>query len=85
MKEFKIGGKVTISENEIYRIIDIVNINGKKYYLSSMEQKNSIAKVFEVINDNNDTYIKIIEDPIIIKEVAKKVIESVYGKSYGNK
>ena len=84
MKEFKIGGKVTISENEIYRIIDIVDIDGKKYYFSSMEQNHS-AKVFEVIKDNDDTYIKIIEDPNIIKEVAKKVIESVYGKSYGNK
>ena len=29
--ELKIGGKITLSENEVYYILEIVNYEGKKY------------------------------------------------------
>ena len=75
MKEFKIGGKVTISEDESYRIIDIIERNGKTYYFSCTENKPIIPKIFERIDENGEVFIVMVEDPIIIKEISEKIIE----------
>lgn len=74
MKEFKIGGKITISENESYRIVDIVELYGKKYYFSCTEKKPIIPKVFERIDEDGETFINIVENPEIIKEISEKIL-----------
>ncbi len=75
MKEFKIGGKVKISDDEIYRIVDIIERNGKTYYFSCTEKKPILPKIFERIEENGETFIKIIEDAEIIREISEKIIE----------
>lgn len=75
MKEFKIGGKVTINENESYRIIDIIKKDGKTYYFSCTNQKPIEPKIFQRIEDNGKTYIEIVENPEIIKEIAEKILK----------
>ncbi len=74
MKEFKIGGKVTISQDESYRIIDIVEIDGKKYYFSCTDKKPVVPKIFERIDENGETFINIVENPEIIKKVSEKIL-----------
>lgn len=75
MKEFKIGGKVTINENESYRIVDIIEKDGKKYYFSCTDKKTITPKVFERIEEDGKVYIEIVENPKIIKEIAEKIIK----------
>ena len=75
MKEFKIGGKVVISENESYRIIDIVDLDENIYYFACTESKPIKPKVFERIEENGKTYINIVENPEIIKKVSEKILK----------
>lgn len=75
MKEFKIGGKVTIDENETYRIVDIIEKNNKKYYFACTEKKPVKPVVFQRIEENGDVFLKIEEDKQIIKEIAEKIIQ----------
>lgn len=79
MKEFKIGGRVVINEKESYRIIDIVTINDKLYYFACTEQKPIKPKVFEKIENGGKTYINIVENPKIIKEISEKILKSSNG------
>lgn len=75
MKEFKVGGKVTISKNESYRIIDIIEKDGKTYYFSCTDKKPIEPKIFERIEEDGKTYIEIVENPQIIKEISEKIIK----------
>lgn len=75
MKEFKIGGKVTISENESYRIVDIIEKDGKTYYFSCTEKKPILPKIFERIEEDGKVYIEIVENPKIIKEISEKILK----------
>ena len=79
MKEFKIGGKITIDENESYRIVDIVTIKDKIYYFACTEQKPIVPKVFERIENGEKVYIHIVENPEIIKEISEKILKSANG------
>lgn len=74
MYEFKIGGKVTLSENEKYMIVDIIEYEGEKYYFASSVKKPIIPKLFQKIDEDGETYIKFIEDPKIIKYVTNKIV-----------
>lgn len=76
MKEFKIGGKVTISENETYRIVDIIEKDGKTYYFACTDQKPISPIVFERVEENGKVFIAIEDDPKIIKEIAETILES---------
>lgn len=76
MKDFKIGGKVTISENETYRIVDIVEKDGKTYYFACTEQKPIIPIVFERVEEDGKTFIAVEEDKEIIKEIAEIVLKN---------
>lgn len=74
MKEFKIGGEVTLGENEKYIIVDIIEYEGEKYYFASTSKKPVIPKVFRRIDEDGKTYIDFVEDPKIIKYIADKVV-----------
>lgn len=79
MKDFKIGGKVIINEEESYIIVDIVTIKDKIYYFACTEQKPIKPKVFERIENGGKTYINIVENPEIIKEISEKILKSSNG------
>ena len=74
MKEFKIGGIVTLSENEKYIIVDIVEIENEIYYLASTNKKPIIPKVFRRIEENGKTFIDFVEDKNLIKKISNKII-----------
>ena len=50
MNEFKIGGTVTIDENEKYVIVDIVKIDDITYYFSATKTKPIVPKIFRRID-----------------------------------
>ena len=68
MNEFKIGGTVTIDENEKYVIVDIVKIDDITYYFSATKTKPIVSKIFRRIDEGKNTFIEIIEDKNIIKK-----------------
>lgn len=74
MKEFKIGGKVTLGENEKYIIVDIIEYEGEKYYFASSDRKPIVPKVFQRIDEDGKTFIKFVEDIKIIKYITNKVV-----------
>ncbi len=73
MKEFKIGGKLKLTENEEYIIVDIIEYNNEIYYFASSVKKPITPKVFQRIDEDGKTYINFVEDKEIIKYIAKKV------------
>lgn len=75
MNEFKIGGKVTLGENEEYIIVDIIEYESEIYYFASTANKPIIPKVFQRIDENGKTYINFIDDPKIMKYIADKVVK----------
>lgn len=74
MKEFKIGGKLTLGDNEEYFIVDIINYENNIYYFASPTKKPIIPKVFQRIEDDGKVYVKFVEDPEIKKYIANKVV-----------
>lgn len=74
MNEFKIGGKVTLDENEKYIIVDIIEYENELYYFASSIKKPIIPKVFKRTDKNGRTYIEFIEEPQILKYIADKVV-----------
>lgn len=74
MKEFKIGGKVTLGEDESYIIVDIIEYEDNTYYLVSSTKKPIIPKVFQRIEEDGKVYIEFVDDPKIIKYIANKVV-----------
>lgn len=75
MNEFKIGGEITLGENEKYIIVDIVKIDDEIYYFASTRKKPIIPKIFQRIDENGKTYIDFIDDPEIIKKVTNKIMK----------
>lgn len=74
MKEFKVGGKVKLAENEEYRIVDVIEYNGEKYYFASSCKKPINPVVFKRINDGEKTFIEFINDTEILKYISNKII-----------
>lgn len=75
MKEFKVGGKVVLGENESYLIVDIVNYEGETYYFASSIQKPIIPKIFQKIEEDGKIYVKFIDDIKIVKAITNKVVK----------
>lgn len=74
MGEFKIGGKVTLGEDETYIIVDIIKYEKELYYFASSTKKPITPKVFQRIDEEGKVYIDFIEDPKILKYIADKVV-----------
>ena len=74
MKEFEIGGKITLSENERYIILDVIEKESEKYYFCCTQNKPIIPAIFERIDMFDSTYIKSVNDEKILKEIGEKII-----------
>ena len=73
--EFKIGGKITLSEDRKYYILDINELNGEKYLFCTTavgKIKPAVLKTGEI---DGKTKVKIEEDPIIIRDITTKILE----------
>lgn len=73
--EFKIGGKITLKDDESYLIVDIVEENQTKYYFCSTMKKPISPKVFEKEEKDGKTFVRLVEDNDLIAKIANKVIE----------
>ena len=73
--ELKIGGKITLSEDRKYYILDIIELDGEKYLFCTSavgKIKPAVLKIGEV---DGKTKVKIEEDPMIIREISTKILE----------
>lgn len=75
MEEYKVGGKITLGENETYIIVDIIEFEGTNYYFCCTSTKPIIPVVFERAEFDGEVFVKKVEDLRIIKYVTQKIIE----------
>lgn len=75
MNEFKIGGKITLDDGKVYRIIDIVLEDNIEYYFCCTTKKNIQPKVLIKKEIDGKVFIKEIENPKILKKIALKILK----------
>ncbi len=75
MKEYKVGGKITLEDKKCYRIIEIFRFNEKDYLFCCTTEKPIIPKLFEKIEENGKIFVKPEEDLHIMKEVTLKILD----------
>ncbi len=75
MKEFKIGGKLTLKDNKAYRIVDIVNYNEDEYFFCCTVEKPIEPKVFQRKEVDGKTFIKFVKDPEMLKNIALRILK----------
>lgn len=76
MKEFKIGGKITLEDNNSYRILDIIEYKGKKYLFCCTEIKPIRPQVLVCKEINDEIYVSVEGNPKILLEISKLVINN---------
>ena len=75
MKEFEIGGKITLEDNKQYRIVDIINEEGIDFYFCCTVDKNIEPKVLVKKELDGKVFIKEVTKPKIMKKVMLKMIK----------
>ncbi len=75
MKEFKIGGKITLEDGNIYRIVDIIREDNEKYYFCCTVEKNIKPKVLIKKEIDGKVFIKEIIDPKILQKIASQILK----------
>lgn len=73
--ELKIGGKITISDNEKYYILEIFELNESKYLFCTTAVGKIKPVVLKVGNIDGETRVKIEKDPKIIGDISSKILE----------
>ena len=74
MDNFKIGGKITLDDNESYIIVDIVKEDLKTYLFCSTTKKPILPVVLECIEEKGNILVTIVNDAIILNKIARKVL-----------
>ena len=74
--EFKIGGKITLSENKKYYILDIIELDGEKYLFCTTAVGKIKPVVLKTGEIDGKTKVKIEENPVIIRDVSSKILEN---------
>lgn len=74
MKEFKIGGKITLEDGREYRIVDIIKEENKEYYFCCTVEKNVKPKVLIKKEIDGKVFMKEIKNPKILHKIALKIL-----------
>jgi len=74
VKEFKIGGKITLKDNTVYRIVDIIKEKDVEYYFCCTVEKNIKPKVLVKKEIDGRIFIEEIDDPEILYKIAAKIL-----------
>ena len=73
--ELKIGGKITLSENEVYYILEIVNYEGKKYLFCTTAVGKIEPAILQVAEIDEKTKVRTKKNPVIIKNISIQMLE----------
>lgn len=73
--EFKVGGKITLSENEKYYIIEITEYKGNQYLFCTTAQGKVQPALLQVEEIDGEMMVRLEENPLIIYEISKKILE----------
>ena len=76
MKEFKVGGKITLEDDTSYRILDIIKYNDEKYLFCCSETKPIKPKVLGYEEKDGEMYVFVEKNPKILLEISKLVINN---------
>lgn len=76
MREFKVGGKISLEDNTSYRILDIIKYNDEKYLFCCTETKPIKPKVLGYEEKDGEIYIFVEKNPKILLEISKLVINN---------
>jgi hypothetical protein len=73
-EDLKIGAKITIKKDQIYRIIDLIDYDNKNYIFCSTTQKPIIPMVFEYKIIDDEIRVELEENNEILKGIFDKII-----------
>lgn len=73
--EFKVGGKITLDDNEEYVIIDVMEFNNSQYLYCTTAKGKIKPTILKVGKFDGKTFMKIEENPLIIYELSRKILE----------
>lgn len=73
--EFKIGGKITLSENEVFYILDIIEYNNDKYLFCTTAKGKIKPAILQVGEIEGKTMVRIEEKPEIVRDITTKILE----------
>ena len=77
MKEYKIGGKITLTDNTSYRIVDIIKENEIEYLFCCTTEKPISPKIFEKKVENGKVFVRIEDDPEILMKISDKLSKNI--------
>lgn len=75
MKEFKIGGKITLEDNISYRIIDIIKEENVEYYFCCTVEKDVKPKVLVKKEENGKVFMGEVNNPEVLHKIASKILK----------
>lgn len=73
--EFKVGGKITV-EGKQYVIVEIMELNNNKYLYCTTTKGKIKAVIFKLGTVDGKNYMKIVENPLIIYELSRKILDN---------
>lgn len=75
MKEFKVGGKITLEDGAEYRIVDVIKEDNKEYYFCCTVENNIKPKVLVKKEIEGKVFMKEIKNPKILKKIASRILD----------
>lgn len=73
--ELKIGGKITLSENRVFYILEIIEYNNGKYLFCTTATGKIKPAVLQVGEIDGETKVRIEKNPEIIRDITTKILE----------
>ena len=73
-EDLKVGAKITIKKDQVYRIVDILNYEDKDYLFCSTTRKPIIPMVFEYKEIDNEIRVELEENNDILRGIFDKII-----------
>lgn len=73
--ELKIGGKITLSEDRKFYILDIVELDGEKYLFCTTAVGKIEPAILKTGEIDGKIKVKIEENPLIIRDITTKILE----------
>lgn len=73
--EFKVGGKITLNENEKYYIIEIIEDKNAKYLFCTDAKEKIKPVILEVREFDGKTMVRKEDSPEIIQKITTSILE----------
>lgn len=73
--KYKVGGKITLSKDEEYRILDIKSFENNEYIFCVTSSKPIVPILFEYKNINGKDCVKQVKDTRLIEKISLEMLK----------